>query len=254
MDTILKRLAIILALCAFNCHAADVVLGRLSDLTWTAGVGANRIGQFFTPLTLGPVAWWKADGNSLDSASTNNGTWSTQEAYVAGINGQAFSFIGTNRVEIGNPSGLMTTNDLALVAWVAPVSFANFRSVFSAGILSGNVSGWGIYYSSTDIAWQSRIFGGAVYDVAVPHGSITNWVHLALVHNGATQYAYTNGVLCGSTDVAKAIPNFPIGIGQRYGNDTVKWGLGFIGAIDDVLFFNRALTQSEITQLYQWRQ
>jgi hypothetical protein len=74
----MKKLLGILALCAFNCQAADVVLGRMSDLTWMAGSGANRIAQWgsYVSATGGNVTNYTDGGiNYRAHIFTNSGTF-----------------------------------------------------------------------------------------------------------------------------------------------------------------------------------
>jgi len=207
----------------------------------------------FNPLSLSPVAWWRGDGNALDSARTNNGIWSSQESYATGINGQAMSFIGTNRVEIGLPVDLVTSNDFTLALWFKATSFANFRSIFSAGTLAAENSGYGIYEDTTSIAFQIRLLATAT-SITQSHSSNTNWSHVVLVSSGTTQTAYFNGATISTITSIKSQPNTRIGIGQRSLSTTGVWGFGFIGYVDDVLFFQKALTTNEVIKLYNWRQ
>jgi len=207
--------------------------------------------QSFTPLTLGPVAWWKGDGTATDSASTNNGTWTNDApAYVAGVNGQAFSMSGNNWIVIGNPVALQTTNDITLTAWAKASSFGNYRAIFSAGTLAV-VKGWGLFDGAASSFFQTRDLM-QVAEIQANHSGNTGWRHFACVRSSGVMSFYTNGVFVSSTAGYSVAPNVAISIGARR-SDT-DWAHTFVGAIDDVLFFDRALTQAEITQLYNWRQ
>ena len=44
----------------------------------------------------GPISWWKADGNTLDSVGPENGTAQGGLTYAPGVHGQAFNFNGTD--------------------------------------------------------------------------------------------------------------------------------------------------------------
>ncbi|MEI6194665.1 MAG: hypothetical protein WCS42_10075 [Verrucomicrobiota bacterium] len=46
--------------------------------------------------TNGLVAWWPADGNAQDAAGSHPGTVSGGGEFVTGVQGQAFSFNGTD--------------------------------------------------------------------------------------------------------------------------------------------------------------
>ena len=73
---------------------------------------------------------------------------------------------------------------------------------------------------------------------------LNTWSHLALTYDGAMLRFYVNGQLVGSKAQSGSIPvtSGPLGIG---GNNI--WSNEyFLGRIDEVRIYNRALSQSEI--------
>ena len=58
--------------------------------------GITEAGQIITAPIPGLVAWWRADGDALDSAGTNYGTLTNGASFGPGKNGQAFALDGTN--------------------------------------------------------------------------------------------------------------------------------------------------------------
>jgi hypothetical protein len=66
----------------------------------------------------GLVSWWRAEGNALDQAGTNNGTLVGNTTYGPGRVGQAFVFDGSgDAVSLGNPTNLQLQN-FTIEAWV----------------------------------------------------------------------------------------------------------------------------------------
>lgn len=82
--------------------------------------------------------------------------------------------------------------------------------------------------------------------------NVGEWYHLAYTYDGTNVRGYLNGVLQGTTAAS--------GDGAAVGVDGIKIGAGDDGStienwtsgiIDDAGFWNRALTQNEITSLYE---
>jgi hypothetical protein len=75
--------------------------------------------------------------------------------------------------------------------------------------------------------------------------STTDWTHLAVTYDGATQRLYVNGVQAASRAQTGsiAVGNQPL----RIGGSASFAGEFFQGLIDEVKVYNRALSASEIT-------
>jgi hypothetical protein len=87
-------------------------------------------------------------------------------------------------------------------------------------------------------------FGGTVRYISGPTASPVNaWTHLALTYNGTTLRLYVNGIQVRSQAVSGTIEtnSSPLRIG---GNS--PYGEYFIGRIDEIRIYNRALSQAEI--------
>jgi hypothetical protein len=76
--------------------------------------------------------------------------------------------------------------------------------------------------------------------------------HIVLTWDGTTAKLYKDGAFAINLSVGAAAQESAqrIIIGARTNGD----GLRLTGAVGDVIPFNRALTQSEITQIYNYRQ
>jgi hypothetical protein len=207
--------------------------------------------QSFTPLTLGPVAWYKFESNVLDSVSTNNGTWAGGGGtYTNGLNGQCANFsqntTGLRYISCNAP--LIAITNWTVVAWLY-MAATNVTMFPIAQYTAGQT---GRFNTRIDPIIKGQ-FGGAEYasSATMPPAA---WTHVVWgCNNGSNGVFYVNGVAAGTVSyAANRVTQLSV---------TTIGGMGASSAqspytqlIDDVLIFPRALTQSEITQLYNWRQ
>jgi hypothetical protein len=220
--------------------AAAVMLAAVSH----GQMFAQMFGQSFNPLTLGPVAWYKADSNALDSAGGYNATWAGTEAYGAGINGQALSLNGSSSISRTN---FPPVANFTIAAWVK-ASAASTVGYVCAIDNPASVDRLNLAWVGTGNNMRFVRPLGLNVDSAAAFGG-TNWTHVAITLSGTNVVFYKDGASASShVTTAISATNGTIRIGSRDG------AVYFSGLIDDALIFNRALTPAEITQLYNWRQ
>lgn len=159
---------------------------------------------------------------------------------------------GNNYININGTtmSDFVNASTCTIAAWIRPTgSPSNAAQAYSGQGIVGENSGYiGIYRSSNAFFGGDRIicynWGGGEQDAPVPY-TPNEWVHITLVHNAGALYCYKNGILgnsiaSGDTSVLAGFP----AIGFGYGG-----GVKFIGDVDDVRIYNRALSESEIEKL-----
>jgi hypothetical protein len=191
----------------------------------------------------GLVGWWKFDEGSGttagDSAGSNTGTLINGPTWVTGkVGSGALSFDGVDD-NIDYSTILHGT-----------------VHTFSAWVYQQNASNGIIIYNNSDIGQALRITtngtqlmystsGGEQVSVWVSPIS-GSWWHYTVVRNGTAVTFYQNGVQVGTTQTLAS-------------NDTLTTrGIGGVGAVpfkgslDDVRIYNRALSLSEVTQLYNY--
>jgi len=198
------------------------------------------------------VAWWPLDEGSgtmaFDaSGHGNDASFQGAPGWVAdGRLGGAVQFNGTSDYLAAPDSASLDIQGdrLTLAAWVKANSWATshmIRKIPDTGTGS-------IYF----IRVQSNVLRG---DIATPAGTVVvqgvtavraqEWVHAALVYDGAEGRVYLNGVVDGRANVSGKIAE---------SNNELRIGRGepagyLNGSIDDVRIYNRALTVEEIRQL-----
>lgn len=187
-------------------------------------------------------------GNGNDGTLTNGPTWTTGQL------GGALSFDGVNDyVSIGNPGFFNISGDLTLIAFANPDnldagrrgSLINHRHGIVMTI-EGNSNNFG-YEGNNGTSWGNNFYsvGGVV--------ALNTWQMLAVrfVENGTVQL-YHQGTSIGSKAVVGGHGQFQncfvVGADLCGG-----WGAPpyFSGLIDDVRIYNRALSASEIAELYR---
>ena len=195
------------------------------------------------------VSWWPMDessGNQVpDSQGQNDGVLAGG-TWVTGVVGNCLSFNGeSNYVDISNDETLNFSNSLSIMAW------AKTRDYKEAKIAQkGDWDGHGIGGSKWN-GWKGhiKIAGGSSKSIEWTNGRpmLDEWYHIAITYDGSTLKMYVNGQLNNSSSVSGNLHvnsrNASIGSdngGQKF----------FNGLIDEVKFFNTALTSTEIQAVY----
>ena len=203
-------------------------------------------------ITTGLVGWWKFDEGSgtaaADSSGNNNtGTLTNGPTWTTGKIGGALSFDGTNDYVGASVSDSNLATTLTLSQWVKATSFAEFAGIisnFSDGgmkvfINSGVTGGFGVGF---------RKVGGSYAECFSASTQLGVWYHLTVTYNTGAVNIYINGNLdktCnGNTTITN---NSTFYIGYNNNNDAY-----FKGLIDEVRIYNRALSASEVSELFNY--
>lgn len=107
-----------------------------------------------------------------------------------------------------------------------------------------NNTGFGVWMTPTGpMQWRM----GSSYNHGTNYTSPLNqWIYFSIVYNGAAVSAYANGGLVNTT-AWKTNPNIAsvFTIGRRY-----VYTDAYMGNLDDIRIYNRALTAAEISAIY----
>jgi len=204
-----------------------------------------------TPPPSGIVALWPAEGNAADVIELNSGSLVNNVTFAPGKVGQAFSVSPPdNVVEIPDRLRLVRgPQGLTVAAWVRPTAHG---VIFTDQLGCGNWESVQLSTSAFTVNSSNAAFTRRT--ASFPPLDLNRWNHVAGVWDGAFARAYVNGK---PVAVAHA-PDPPwnplaalvIG-GVKTTFDCAGQGTGFYssemtGLIDEVQFFNRPLTASEI--------
>jgi hypothetical protein len=189
------------------------------------------------------VAWYRFDGNADDSSGNNiHGTEMGNPTYEAGVFGQAISLDGDgDYVDCGLDPKLDITEFLTFTYWIKVVEFdKEWNTVISRGDDSWRSSRAGLNN------FMEAAVGGTAgnYTYGVTPVDDGEWHHVGWVYDGTMNYLYVDGEVDATEENSGEITvsSFPLYIGDN----SQATGRFWTGLIDDVLIFNRALTQEEI--------
>lgn len=233
--------------------------GKIDDVRiYGSALPANEISRLYqttvpgNPVDTGLVGHWTFDGNDVSwgdssaeikdvSGKGNHGAVSglTTASVTPGKLGQGLRFDGTSdRVSLPGPS-VGTTATYS--AWVYSRNTSG-----SYHLVIGNQYN-GIYWMNNSSSACSFTTSLNFYDggnhCSNTYLSDDTWYHIAVVLNSGSLTFYLNGVSDGTTSAGRSYTVDSIG---QDGTGTV----GFNGNIDDVRIYNRALSSSEIANLY----
>ena len=205
------------------------------------------------PSPAGLVAWWNADGQVNDLVGNNNGALHGGAAFVPGKVGQAISLNGVDGyIEIPNSEtfNLGPTYPMSICLWVYRTSPNTAMHILGKRV---GCNGSGVNYQlAYDGIYGSGLYfdgeDGGIYSGGVYSGKdlpMNTWVHLAVTFDGTTFGFYTNGLLVATGSGTLGPTNsVPLRIGAS--GDCAPFG----GMLDEIQFFNRALSAAEIQSIY----
>jgi subtilisin-like proprotein convertase family protein len=207
----------------------------------------------------GIVSWWRGETNANDYVGGNNGTFLGPATFTGGEVGQAFSFSGTapDCIHVPYATNLLTPT-YSVDAWINPT--AQVSDPISQDLIFGQNFGHvqlvvrtgttGVY-----VAFQFGINILTYYGVqSIQQLPIGQFSHVAGTWDGVTLRLYINGVLDnqstpGATPVDSGC-NFFIGGFNSTSSGCAYVGQFFQGAIDELSYYGRALSPTEIQAIY----
>jgi hypothetical protein len=206
------------------------------------------------PLLNNLVAYWKLDetsGTRFDSTANNNDlTDNNSVGFATGKISNAASFDGSNYFTVTN-SSLNITGAISIAGWVYAVDRAQRQNIFTGYSSISPFPGYGVGIAIINInKWQWWSGSGTGWVRSTSDVALNTWTHIAftLSSTGALNI-YLNATL-DRTTTASVLASYS---GQRVlgaaagGVDNL---LVSGTRIDEFGIWNRELTSSEITQLY----
>jgi hypothetical protein len=227
-----------------------------SEVKQLYSLGAATAGHSNTIISNGLVF----DGNATNwatgkvrdvSGNGNDGSlilMSTTTSPVAGKIGQALTYSGSAQyISVPDASSLNPTAAVTVSAWVKHAgAITQWQSIVTKGDGSYRLH---LNTNTSAFDFGTTHGGGAFTDTdsgIIPVNG--QWYHVVGVHDANGDYIYVNGVLKATSSYTANldVSIFPVGIGENTEHFSRSWD----GVIDDVRIYNRALSATEIQQLY----
>jgi hypothetical protein len=217
-------------------------------------IAMARATQAQVPITNGLVAYYPFNGNANDASGngndlTNNGATLCPDRF--GNPNQAYSFDGSSFLSSSN-SPLSEVDDWTVTAWIQPGSLnqsSGFAVCVGENSSVNNGFGFGIsggnqlfaFFPGVSFAPDDYVFT-----------STNQWNQVVMLRSAGAAMFYVNGIP--STNTFLATPTAPptaFEIGSA-GYPSYGESLFFVGAVDDVRVYNRALSSNEVQELYEY--
>ena len=198
------------------------------------------------------VAHYRLDGDATDNAGNYDGI-ASNITYSTGKFDLGAVFNGTSSVvSLGNVLNTVFSNDFSCSAWV------NYKTtdddqliIFSKGAWSEATGTYVRLYLRNAVpyiqfGWQNQTTYNGLTSNSFDLRD-AGWNHIVAIRKNNVNYVYLNGIFLESGSAAPvSITNtYNLYFGKRDPDNFYKKGL-----LDQVRFFNRALTQKEILELY----
>lgn len=202
-----------------------------------------------TNLASGLVGHWSFDGKYLSpttardtSGQGNDGTLTNGPAVAIGKMGQALSFDGGNDYIRLPPISIPSA--ITVSAWVHSLNFNQTGMIVMKQPVNAQ---WGIFFNNDSLLYWR---GGGITAITCAAPSNNTWHHVVAKQTGTTATLYIDGSQC-ATGSVDAIAN---GTTASTNDILISTYNGssypFSGSIDDVRVYNRALSATEVKQLY----
>jgi hypothetical protein len=239
-----------------------VCAGQSTTLSAAASgsTGSTACPTISGTLSTGLVGFWPFCGNANDaSGNGNNGTvnGATLTTDRFGNVNSAYSFNGANDIVISSNfyNNGFTNSTISLWFNTADITLAN-QCIYNTTPHDGEAFVWNHANAPNYLChWKNQNTSIHLWNIfsanTLNYNSVqaNNWIHISIVKSNLTYTYYVNGNVDKiSTATLAAINEF---VGMRFGSSTSSGGSEYFnGKLDDIAIWNRALTTSEIQQLY----
>jgi hypothetical protein len=227
------------------------------------GTGASFGGASQKWLSEGLVGHWKMDEASWNgtageikdaSGSGNNGISVNSTTTTTGKFGNGGVFNGAlNYAQIPDSNSLDFTGDMTASFWVKPgVNQKTYADIFSKHGPGGyTLEENGLNLNQYYFAWDTTGAGGYTGQAITSSLTPNVWQLFTVVKSGANITHYINGVQA-ATGVGSSANIATNSLPLNFSELGVPGGRQFTGSMDEIRFYNRALSPQEVSKLYAY--
>jgi len=230
----------------------------IPDLDAVSVIPVNETPTTCISAPSGILGWWKGQNNAADSATGYQGTLLNGTTFSNGIVGQAFYFAGSNQcVQIPYSTNLAVSN-YSIEAWIeplAPIDPSTQAVLFAQNngqcqlLARAGASGVRI---ALQFAVDASTSVGVESSTEIPIGQFS---HVAGTWDGSTLLLYINGApdshsTPGVLPYNSACPFYIGGIYNTTISSCSNVAGFFNGVIDEVSYYRRALSDAEMSLIF----
>jgi hypothetical protein len=208
---------------------------------YNPAVDMDRLALYFDGAN---IRSYVGTGTTWNDISGNNSTASTTGLTYVGTGVSAyFNFNGSFTGPITGVAHLQYgTGPRTVMAWVRPSSSAGWAQVFGWGTATGNAAS-GLAISGGG-KWATFQHNTAAYEGSSVTANV--WVHVAVTQSSSGINLFLNGQNMFTSANTITVNQGAAYIGGSF-QDSEKWN----GYISKVMFYNKALSQSEINNYFR---
>ncbi|MFA7133106.1 MAG: LamG domain-containing protein, partial [Bacteroidales bacterium] len=235
-----------------------------SDVNYSFGkeiCGAGDLGCSPDKFNDGLVGLWhlNASGLGIDyndySLNLNTGSCSTTcPVQTSGLwDTNAVLFSSGKYVDLNKKDSLNASSALTLSTWINLTSANTNNGILFKGALSSSQGVYSLgFFNGSSSKLTARLNGS----ISEGSGQLTSpnilipgiWYHVVFVYDGSKMYLYENGLLVASNNysIPISVTTETLKLGCYYST-----GFCFNGSVEDVAMWSRALTATEVSDLYR---
>ena len=237
----------------------------------TSSVASLSIPGVNSALWQGLVAYYPLNGNANDVVGTNNGSIQGGAGFTNGVSGESLAFTNADAavfipastsLDVGKGAGL------TLSVWIKPTDITQGYPLFEWNHSNyfGYWAPWGVHFwcapgqpttGSAGPGGPGQLYANILDESYNWHqlgsaGGVVNsngFQHVVLTYDSSSGVAtiYYNGQIVSQANLGSFIPqtSYDLYLGRRISDGGV-----FSGLMDEAMVFSRALTASEVSELY----
>ena len=209
-------------------------------------VAARAATTSYNTGSLGPAA----NGTNADSVTFGPGVTADgdQSAVYTGAT-------GSNTVVPFQPAlNPASASPFTVEFWARPTASDNDDAPVSNRVASGNRSGWVFFQRAGDVGWNFRMYNGngsgLRWDLTGGTATLDAWSHVVATWDGSAAQLFVNGQPADSSNDPAATGVYNASTSATFTVAMSDTGSPFTGSVDEVAFYNAALSPAQILSHY----
>ena len=215
-------------------------------------------GQCVAP-PAGLVSWFAGDGDASDRENRSDVSDMNAVSFVPGKVGFGFQLGAGGYMEFAQTNSL-ATQTLTIDVWVRPDGPGPNDDTGGNIIFAKNINALSGVQSTLSLAWRNidsrfQFYAAAGNVLSLNTYPAGQFYHVAATYDGAAIKLYVNGILDNQTPFNDVLPydsSVPYSIGATFsGFRSLGFARTWNGVIDELHYFNNALSAAEVAAIYQ---